>query len=117
MSDGDSLAAHGYGRSDSRAARMRRIAAEFTGLSPLGTLRLWCHFTRCRQMRYYGSASGPRPAAGRDGGMDYESIFQTAIETLKAEGRYRIFAELERHAGAFPRAAHHGIEGAPDVTV
>ena len=49
--------------------------------------------------------------------MSYESIFQTAIETLKAEGRYRIFAELERHAGAFPRAAHHGLDGAPDVTV
>ena len=49
--------------------------------------------------------------------MSYESIFQTAIETLKAEGRYRIFAELERHAGAFPRAAHHGIHGAPDVIV
>ncbi|WP_225767834.1 5-aminolevulinate synthase [Inquilinus sp. Marseille-Q2685] len=49
--------------------------------------------------------------------MDYETIFRTAIETLKAEGRYRIFAELERHAGAFPRAAHHGLDGAPDVTV
>ena len=49
--------------------------------------------------------------------MSYENIFQTAIETLKAEGRYRIFAELERHAGAFPRAAHHGLDGAPDVTV
>ncbi|MFE0755144.1 5-aminolevulinate synthase [Inquilinus sp. NPDC058860] len=49
--------------------------------------------------------------------MDYENIFRTAIETLKAEGRYRIFAELERHAGAFPRAAHHGLDGAPDVTV
>jgi 5-aminolevulinate synthase len=49
--------------------------------------------------------------------MSYENIFQAAIETLKAEGRYRIFAELERHAGAFPRAAHHGIPGAPDVIV
>ena len=49
--------------------------------------------------------------------MSYESIFRKAIETLKAEGRYRIFAELERHAGAFPRAAHHGIPGAPDVIV
>ncbi len=49
--------------------------------------------------------------------MSYENIFQTAIETLKAEGRYRVFAELERHAGAFPRAAHHGLDGAPDVTV
>ncbi|WP_342235131.1 5-aminolevulinate synthase [Inquilinus sp. OTU3971] len=49
--------------------------------------------------------------------MDYENIFRTAIDTLKAEGRYRIFAELERHAGAFPRAAHHGLDGAPDVTV
>src|SRR5215469_7665914 len=62
-------------------------------------------------------AQETRPLATRNDGMDYENIFRTAIDTLKAEGRYRIFAELERRAGAFPRAAHHGLDGTPDVTV
>ncbi len=56
-------------------------------------------------------------------GMDYEDAFRTAITGLMAEGRYRIFAELERRAGAFPKATHHGqsglvgTDGVGDVTV
>ncbi|MEQ8966930.1 MAG: 5-aminolevulinate synthase, partial [Azospirillaceae bacterium] len=34
--------------------------------------------------------------------------FRQSIEALKADGRYRMFAELERHAGRFPGATHHG---------
>ena len=36
--------------------------------------------------------------------MDYESIFQQAIDRLKTERRYRIFADLERDAARFPYA-------------
>ncbi len=39
--------------------------------------------------------------------MDFDSVFRNAIAGLKAEGRYRIFADLERQAGAFPRATRH----------
>jgi 5-aminolevulinate synthase len=49
--------------------------------------------------------------------MDYEGIFQRAIEALKTEGRYRIFADLERCAGAFPQAKRYGPEGVSEVTV
>jgi len=49
--------------------------------------------------------------------MDYEGIFAKAIEALQAEGRYRIFADLERCAGSFPRAKRHGPEGVGEVTV
>ena len=49
--------------------------------------------------------------------MDYERFFSDRLATLRTEGRYRVFAELERHAGRFPRAAHHGLSGAPDVVV
>jgi 5-aminolevulinate synthase len=49
--------------------------------------------------------------------MDYDSIFADAIARLKAEGRYRVFADLERHAGAFPYARRHGGAARDDVVV
>src|SRR5579862_4420205 len=39
--------------------------------------------------------------------MDYECFFAERIDAIKAEGRYREFAELERHAGSFPNAYDH----------
>ena len=49
--------------------------------------------------------------------MDYDSIFAEAIARLKAEGRYRVFADLERRAGDFPHAIKHDGEGAGEVVV
>jgi 5-aminolevulinate synthase len=48
---------------------------------------------------------------------NYEQYFADALGRLKAEGRYRIFADLERRAGNFPRAKFHGPSGEQDVTV
>jgi 5-aminolevulinate synthase len=47
--------------------------------------------------------------------MDYEGFFRKRLEALHAEGRYRVFADLERRCGRFPRAFDHRI-GA-EVTV
>ncbi len=47
--------------------------------------------------------------------MDFDAFFNSQLAALKGEGRYRIFAELERHAGAFPSAHHYDLGG--DVTV
>jgi 5-aminolevulinate synthase len=49
--------------------------------------------------------------------MDYERYFAEALGRLKAEGRYRVFADLERICGGFPRARWHGPNGPLDVTV
>ncbi len=53
----------------------------------------------------------------RDTAMDYQRFFTEQIGALKAEGRYRIFADLERQAGSFPRATRHSSESTEDVTV
>lgn len=49
--------------------------------------------------------------------MDFDSIFRAQIETLKAEGNYRTFAELERKRGDFPRAVNHKDGQVSDITV
>ncbi len=49
--------------------------------------------------------------------MDYDSFFSAAIARLKAEGRYRVFADLERRAGAFPYARRHGGAAKAEVVV
>jgi len=49
--------------------------------------------------------------------MKYEHFFQTKLNELRAEGRYRVFADLERNAGDFPRARCHNSGAPEEVTV
>src|SRR6202048_4950019 len=49
------------------------------------------------------------------GPMYYEGFFRKRLGALHAEGRYRVFADLERRCGRFPRAFDHRIGG--EVTV
>jgi len=49
--------------------------------------------------------------------MEYRGFFETAIGKLKSERRYRVFADLERDAGAYPNAKWHRGGSAGDITI
>src|ERR1700692_3105277 len=58
----------------------------------------------------YRAASGGRL-------MNYDEFFADAIARLRGERRYRVFAELERIAGRFPRAVWHSPQGPREVVI
>lgn len=47
--------------------------------------------------------------------IDYDAAFTAALDQIRAEGRYRIFTDLERKVGNFPRAYSH--RSGSEVTV
>ncbi|MGV1916442.1 5-aminolevulinate synthase [uncultured Agrobacterium sp.] len=50
--------------------------------------------------------------------MDFEAFFKTELDGLHSEGRYRVFADLERQQGHFPKATRYTADGEQrDVTV
>ncbi len=49
--------------------------------------------------------------------MNYETFFTRALDALHHERRYRVFADLERIAGRFPRAIWHSPNGRRDVVI
>jgi 5-aminolevulinate synthase len=49
--------------------------------------------------------------------MDFESFFAGQLEGLRKEGNYRVFADIERRNGSFPRATRYTENGKHSVTV
>ena len=49
--------------------------------------------------------------------MNFDTMFQDQLNKLKEDGDYRIFAEMERRCGDFPKADNYGPEGKREVTV
>jgi 5-aminolevulinate synthase len=49
--------------------------------------------------------------------MNYDNFFATALSRLRNERRYRVFADLERIAGRFPRAIWHSPDGRREVVI
>src|SRR5712672_4214518 len=56
-------------------------------------------------------------AASGDRFMNYDEFFADAIGRLWHERRYRVFADLERIAGRFPRAIWHSPQGPREVVI
>src|SRR3569623_873154 len=80
--------------------------------------------TPCFKLRAASPKSPGTPQPQRDGGavrtkaLNYDQIFDQAIERLHSEGRYRVFIDILRNKGAFPNArcfAHHN--GPQPITV
>ena len=49
--------------------------------------------------------------------MPYSRFFDDAILKLKEERRYRVFADIERDAKAFPHALRHGPDRIEEVVI
>ena len=49
--------------------------------------------------------------------MNYQGHFKSALEALRREGRYRVFADLKRRRGAYPTADHFTPKGQHSITV
>ncbi len=50
--------------------------------------------------------------------MDYRGIFEDAVDALRTEKRYRVFADLERVAGKFPTAIYRDqADNAREITI
>jgi len=49
--------------------------------------------------------------------MDYQAKLGEALNSVKDEGRYRVFADILRHRGDFPRATFHTPEGSREIVV
>ncbi len=49
--------------------------------------------------------------------MDYNGFFASALDRLRDERRYRVFADLERIAGRFPYATWHAPRGPREVVI
>ena len=49
--------------------------------------------------------------------MDYAKAFAEALQALKDEGRYRVFADIRRDRGRFPAARHYADGATRPITV
>jgi 5-aminolevulinate synthase len=49
--------------------------------------------------------------------MDYAKAFVAALQKVRDEGRYRVFADIRRNRGQFPSARHFAGSGPRQITV
>ena len=49
--------------------------------------------------------------------MDYEGAFKKAVTEVRNEGRYRVFADVKRVQGQFPRARRRSESGEQEIVI
>ncbi len=49
--------------------------------------------------------------------MDYAKYLGAALDAVRREGRYRVFADIKRNRGAFPEARHFADGNSREITV
>ncbi len=65
-----------------------------------------------------GERTQSKPVADSASQFGFEQFFAGKLDGLREEGRYRVFADLERRMGRFPKAAFHRADGSVhEVTV
>ena len=52
-----------------------------------------------------------------DVAVDYKAAFRSALDQVRTEGRYRVFADLKRHRGDFPRATWTRGDGSQEDVI
>ncbi len=75
------------------------------------------HAVRGLAPDYMRGVAPTGPSRRPGGALDCEFFFKQQLHELHLQGNYRVFCDLEREAGAFPRATHHGDRGRAPVTV
>ena len=64
------------------------------------------------------TAGGIRLPSQKERRVNYEQVFDSAIDRLHSEGRYRVFIDILRNKGAFPNArCFAGHNGPKPITV
>src|SRR3984893_366952 len=72
-------------------------------------------FGSSREKKHSRARNSITHLSGVDYMRDSEAFFQSRLEQIRAEGRYRTFADLKRRVGAYPRAYDHSLQS--EVTV
>ena len=72
-------------------------------------------FGSSREKKHSQARSRITLLSGVDYMRDSETFFQSRLEQIRAEGRYRTFADLKRRVGAYPRAYDHSSKS--EITV
>eukprot|EP01035_Chromulina_nebulosa_P003412 gene3412-4650_t len=78
------------------------------------------HFAACgdRLSRTRGANTARSRETTRVSGLfDYTAAFQSAVDQVKGEGRYRVFADLKRVRGQFPKAVRRLDDGSEQDVV
>uniref|UniRef100_A0AAV1TRL0 5-aminolevulinate synthase n=1 Tax=Peronospora matthiolae TaxID=2874970 RepID=A0AAV1TRL0_9STRA len=103
------------------AGRSKTSQTHATSTTSLATLqRLAALKKKMQEPRHRGSSQSYSSAVARFpttstcpkrvGGLSpsqYQEGFAKTVDAIKREGRYRVFTDLERKRGKFPRATHH----------